>query len=215
MGRLYIVATPIGNLKDITLRALEVLKNVDFVLAEDTRITKKLLSHFDIKKPVLAYHQHSGSGRINEIKNLLSRGKDLALVSDSGTPGISDPGNKLISQIQGVEVIPVPGPCALAAAGSVSGFAMDRFLFLGFLPVKNKRSKFLAKIKESEYPVVFYESPHRILKTLDELKDCEMVVCRELTKKFETIYRGSAQKIASELKEHPIKGEFVVISKKQ
>ena len=216
---LYIVATPIGNLKDITLRALETLKEVDLILAEDTRVTRKLLSHFEIEKEIISYHQHSKSNKIDYILKLLKEGKNLALVSDSGTPGISDPGNKLIEEAvkEGVEVSPIPGPSALASIISVAGFGTDRFLFLGFIPPKNKRNKFLEKVVNSEYPVVFYESCHKILKTLEDLKnlssDLDVVVGRELTKKFETICRGKIEEVLEEVKNFPIKGEFAIIIK--
>lgn len=220
MPILYIVATPIGNLEDISKRALRILSEVDLILCEDTRTTKKLLNHFGIKTPTLSYHQHSKLTRINQILEELKKGKNLALVCDAGTPGISDPGNKLIQIIlkelkDKVKVVPVPGPSAITCSASVAGFSMDRFLFLGFLPQKKKRKKFLEKIVFSEYPVVFYESPYRILKTLEELKevkdDLEVVVCRELTKMFETIYRGKIDEVLEKIKEDKIKGEFVVI----
>jgi len=214
---LYIIATPIGNLKDISLRALETLKGVDLVLAEDTRVARRLLSHFEIKKETISYHQHSKSNKTDYILKLLKEGKDIALVSDSGTPGISDPGNKLVEEVakEGIEISPIPGPSALTALISVAGFGTDRFLFLGFLPPKNKRKKFLEKITNSEYPVVFYESCHKILKTLEDLKGLsgEIVIGRELTKKFETIYRGKVEEVLKEVKSFPIKGEFVIIVK--
>jgi len=216
---LYVVATPIGNLKDISFRALEVLKNVDLILAEDSRVSQKILSYYNIKTPVLSYHQHSKIEKVNYILDLLKNGKRIALVSDSGTPGVSDPGNKLINliindlELKNIKVIPVPGPCALISAASVSGFPMDRFLFLGFLPRKKKRKDFLLQIVNSRYPTIFYESPYRIIKTLNDLdnldKDLEVVVCRELTKKFETIYRG---KIKEVIKRITPKGEFTVIA---
>jgi 16S rRNA (cytidine1402-2'-O)-methyltransferase len=224
MSRLYIVATPIGNLKDITLRAIEILKEVDFVLAEDTRKTKILLDHYQIEKPLISYHQHSKLEKIDQIIDLLKEGKNLALVSEAGTPGISDPGNKLIEKVieslgNKVKIIPIPGPSALTCAASISGFPMDKFLFLGFLPSKRKRKKFFEEIVKSKYPVILYESPYRILKTLKELheakiklnKQLNIVVCRELTKKFETIYRGKIEEVAEKIKNDKIKGEFVII----
>jgi len=211
----YVVATPIGNLKDISLRALEVLKEVDLILCEDTRVTKKLLKYYNIKTSVLSYHQHSKLKKVHYILDLLKQGKNLALVSDSGTPGISDPGRKLIEEIEKLgpfKIIPVPGPSALIAAVSISGFPRDKFIFMGFPPVKKKRKKFFQEVVDSNYPVIFYESPHRILKSLDELKEIsptlEIVVCRELTKKFETIYRGKIKDIIGGIEP---KGEFVVI----
>jgi 16S rRNA (cytidine1402-2'-O)-methyltransferase len=225
MANLYIVATPIGNLEDITLRALRVLKEVDLILCEDTRVTKKLLDRYQIKKPLLSYHQHSKLQKIDYIISLLKEGKNLALVSDSGTPGVSDPGNKLVEEVinrigKKVKIIPIPGPSALTCAASVSGFAMDKFLFLGFLPKKKKRKEILKEILESKYPVIFYESPYRILKTLKELKEAmnseqratnNIVVARELTKKFETIYRGKIEEVIKKIQEDKIRGEFVVI----
>ncbi len=223
MSNLYIVSTPIGNLSDITLRALEILKSVDLILCEDTRVTKKLLEHFGIKTPVLSYHQHSKLQKMNYILDLLKKRKNLALVSDTGTPGISDPGNKLIdfllAKFANLQIVPIPGPSALTAAASISGFPMDKFLFLGFPPTKRKRKKFFKKVIESEYPVIFYESPYRILKTLNELNleaetynlEPKIVVCRELTKKFETIYRGKIEEVIKKIEKDKIKGEFVVI----
>jgi len=220
MVTLYIIGTPIGNLKDITLRALEVLKEVDLILCEDTRVTKKLLEHCQIKKPLLSYHQHSKLKKVNYILELLKQGKNLALVSDAGTPGISDPGNLLVYEAierlrEKVEIIPIPGPSAATAAASISGFPMDKFLFLGFPPAKRKRKKFFQEVIGSKYPVIFYESPYRIIKTLKELSsfisDREVVVCRELTKKFETIYRGEIEEVIKEIEKDIIKGEFVII----
>ncbi len=223
MGILYIVSTPIGNLEDITKRALRILSEVDLILCEDTRETKKLLDRYDIKTPTLSYHQHSEIKRTNEISDLLKRGKKLALVSDAGTPGISDPGNRLISMLVGdltqeVEIVSVPGPSALLAAASISGFPTDRFCFLGFPPVKNKRKKFFEEVANSKYPVIFYESPYRIIKSLTELNSClvdsskkKVVVCRELTKKFETVYRGDIGKVLEEIEKEGPRGEFVVV----
>jgi len=221
MAALYIVATPIGNLKDVTLRALEVLRGVDLILAEDTRITKRLLEHYDIKKPILSYHQHSELKKINYILELLREGKNLALVSDAGTPGISDPGNKLVSEVlkdqklENIKIVPIPGSSVLAAVASISGLSMERFLFLGFPPAKKKRKRFFDQILNSKYPVIFYESPYRILRTLSELKDISpernIIVCRELTKKFETIYRGRIDEVIKKISVDQIKGEFVVI----
>lgn len=217
---LHIVATPIGNLKDISLRALETLKKADLILAEDTRVVRKLLSFFDIQKEVVSYHQHSKLNKTDYILEKLKEGKNIALVSDAGTPGISDPGNKLVEEAvkEKIKVSPIPGPSALTALASVAGFNTDRFLFLGFLPLKNKRKKFLETIVSSEYPVVFYESCHKILKTLRELEnlssDLKVVVGRELTKKFETIYRGNIKEALKEIEVYPIKGEFSIIIKK-
>jgi 16S rRNA (cytidine1402-2'-O)-methyltransferase len=225
MSTLYIVATPIGNLEDISKRALRILSEVDLILSEDTRVTKKLLNYYRIKTPLLSYHQHSKLKKVDYILELLRGGKNLALVSDAGTPGISDPGNKLVSTIASspglvVKIVPVPGPSAVTAVASISGFPMDKFIFLGFPPIKKKRKKFFEEVLTSKYPVIFYESPHRIIKTLEELQTVtnnkqrtmnDIVVCRELTKKFETIYRGSIGKVIEEIKKDKIKGEFVVV----
>jgi len=217
-GKLYIVATPIGNLGDITMRAVETLRNADFVLCEDTRVTKNLLGHFRISRPLISYHQHSDAKKVNEIASLLAEGKNLALVTDAGTPGISDPGNLLIRDLASkdsqTDVIPVPGASAAIAALSISGFPTDKYIFMGFPPHKNKRQKFFREVAGSGYTVVFYESSHRILKCLSELKEVltpatRIVVCRELTKKFESVYRGAIDQI---LKMNiPEKGEFVVV----
>lgn len=225
MAKLFIVATPIGNISDISFRALEVLKGVDLILSEDTRVTKKLLDRYQIKTPSLSYHQHSKLQKVEEIVDLLKKGQNLALVSDAGTPGISDPGNKLIHFLiekigSQVEVISVPGPSALASAASISGFSMDKFVFLGFPPAKKKRKKFFEEAVNLKYPVIFYESPYRIIKTLEELKtfleregkeNKEIFVGRELTKKFETCYRGKTSEVIEKIKKDKIKGEFVVI----
>ena len=217
-GQLYIVATPIGNLKDITLRALDVLKSADLILCEDTRVTIKLLNHFEIKKQVLSYHQHSDFKKTEEIIDLLKQGEKIALVCDAGTPGISDPGGKLIEEIIAsdiADVIPIPGASALSSAVSISGIAMDRFVFMGFPPMKNKRNKYFEKINELEYPVVLYESSHRILKTLKDLLDNpDVIVFRELTKVFETVYRGKTSEVLEKLEKEGPKGEFVVIIRK-
>jgi 16S rRNA (cytidine1402-2'-O)-methyltransferase len=223
MANLYIVATPIGNLEDITLRALEVLKKVDLILCEDTRVTKKLLDRYQIKKPLLSYHQHSKIQKIDYIISLLKERKNLALVSDAGTPGISDPGGKLVNEVMKwlsdqVKIVPIPGPSALTCAVSISGFPMDKFLFFGFLPKKKKRKKILKEIANFNYPVIFYESPYRILKTLEELKEInrelKIVVVKELTKKFETIYRGKIEEVIEKIEKDKLKGEFVVIIRK-
>ena len=221
MSKLYIVATPIGNLSDITERALETLKKVDFILCEDTRVTKKLLDYYKIYTPCEAYHQHTSLKKTDNIIKLLEKGSDMALVSDAGTPGISDPGNKLIERVLDVlgdkiDIIPIPGPSALVALASVSGFPTDKFLFLGFPPVKRKRQKYFQEVLASRYTVIFYESSHRILKTLYELSELSdgnlnIVVGRELTKKFETIYRGNVAEILQKVKNDKVKGEFVII----
>ncbi len=217
-GTLFIVATPIGNLDDMTIRAVETLKSVDYILCEDTRVTRHLLDHFAISTPVKSYHQHSGERVILEIQTLLESGKRVALVTDAGTPGISDPGNVLVNYIvehtKDIVVVPIPGPSAVIAALSISGFPTDKFLFLGFPPHKNKRQKFFQEVAASEHTVVFYESSHRIKKCIDELHavlkpEQQVCIARELTKKFESIYRGTISEILNmNISE---KGEFVVV----
>ncbi|MBI5732172.1 MAG: 16S rRNA (cytidine(1402)-2'-O)-methyltransferase [Candidatus Magasanikbacteria bacterium] len=223
-GTLYIVATPVGNLGDITLRAIETLKKVDLILCEDTRHTLPLLTRFGIKKPLISYHQHSSAAKIKEIVNLLNEGKKLALVTDAGTPGISDPGNLLIEELlkkdSGLKIIPLPGATALIAALSVSGFPADKFYFAGFPPQKKKRRAFFEDLAGRRETVVFYESPRRILKTLDELGEIlgprhEIMAARELTKHFETIYRGSLDSVEEKIKKDSPRGEFVVLIKKE
>lgn len=219
MGTLYIVATPIGNLKDITLRALETLKEADFVLAEDTRVTKKLLLRYGIQTPLLSYHQHSKKQVQEKIFQLLSQGENLALVTDAGTPGISDPGNELIAYLlekdPSISIVPIPGPCALTALASIAGVPMDKFLFLGYPPHKKGRKKFFEQIAQSKYPVIFYESPHRILKTLEDLhslnSDISLVVGGELTKTFERVYRGTLDQMREMMEKDVGKGEFVLL----
>lgn len=216
---LYIVAGPIGNLEDLTFRAKRILEEVDFILAEHPRYLQRLLSFYKIKTPVLPYHQHSSPWQKNKIVNLLKEEKSLALMTDAGTPGIADPGNELIQEIrkkiEGVKIIAIPGPSAAITAASLCGFRMDRFFFLGFLPKKKKRNAWLKEIVNYSCPVILYESPYRLLKTLDQLanlnQDLEIFIGRELTKKFETTYRGKIREVISQLQEGKIKGEFVII----
>lgn len=219
---LYIVATPIGNLKDISLRAIEALKEADFILCEDTRVTRKLLDHYNIAgKRLISYHQHSKLNKVAYITDLLRGGNKLALVSDAGTPGLSDPGNELIRRVldelgNSVRIVPIPGPSALAAIASVAGIPMDTFLFMGFLPHKKKRKKMLAEIGGSKRPVVIYESPYRVLRTLREL--CEInpklniIAGKELTKFFETIYRGNIRDVIEQIQKKEPKGEWVIVA---
>jgi len=217
-GKLYIIATPIGNLGDITLRALETFKRVDLILCEDTRVSKNLLDHYEINKKLVSFHQHSEIAKFKEIENLLLDGKNIGLVTDAGTPGISDPGGLLIEYLvkKGLEnnIMAVPGVSAVIMALSISGFPTDRFTFMGFPPHKNKRQKYFKEVAQAEETVVFYESGHRIMKCLQELKENmdakrQMVVCRELTKKFETVYRGAIEDIMENMKDE--RGEFVVV----
>jgi 16S rRNA (cytidine1402-2'-O)-methyltransferase len=213
-GKIYIVSTPIGNLGDITYRAIETLKSVDLIACEDTRHTLGLLNHFELKKPLISYHQHSKISKIEQIITEVENGKDVAVVTDAGTPGISDPGEKLIQAAieAGIEVIPIPGVSAAITALSVSGLDTDEFVFIGFLPHKKGRQTKLKEIAGEKRTVVLYESPYRIKKLLNELLefagDRQVAVGRELTKKFEEIYRGKISEVLPKIKE---KGEFVVV----
>lgn len=218
MSILYLVATPIGNLEDITLRALRILKEVDVVAAEDTRRTGQLLKHFEISKPLLSYFQFNEARRSEEILQRLQRGEKVALVTDAGTPGISDPGERVVKAAvaAGFKVEPIPGPCALVAGLTASGLPSDEFHFVGFLPHKSgQRRNLLEKLKSIPGTLVFYESPYRILKMLEELADIypdrQVVLARELTKKFEEFLRGSAKDLFTQLQQRSIKGEFVVM----
>lgn len=221
MSKLYIVATPIGNLEDMTFRAIRILKEVDTILCEDTRVTRKLLSHYEIDRPAISYNDHSGLSKVDKIATMLEAGKDLALVSDAGTPGISDPGAQLVSYVREalpeVEIIPIPGASAITTLLSASGITNKEFIFLGFLPHKKGRETMFKEISEAVYPVVVYESPHRVLKTLTSLKkyvgDKNIIIGRELTKKFEQIISGKPDELLEyfEKNEGKRKGEFVII----
>lgn len=215
---LYIVATPIGNLEDITFRAVDVLKKADVILAEDTRHSKILLNKYKIDKKMLSYHSHSGVMKLEKIISLLKEGKSCALISDAGTPGISDPAYKLITTSikEGIQVVPVPGPAAFLTALSASGLSTHQFLYLGFLPLKKGRQTLLKKLKDEERTVVFYESPHRIQKTLTQLKEFvgaerQIVIGRELTKIHEEFIRGTIEEAEEMFKSRKPKGEFVLI----
>lgn len=256
MSKLYIVATPIGNLEDISLRAIRILGEVDLILCEDTRVTKNLLNHYNIKTPTASFHQHSDEVKISHIINDIKNGKDIALVTDAGTPGISDPGGKLVAAVleefgDEVSVESIPGPSAVTAALSISGIPTDKFVFMGFPPHKKGRQTFIRQIIESHLPVVVYESKHRIIKFLQEMKGMtealrmdamnmmaalgdayadkdkvaeyrelikktyltSVVVCRELSKMHETVYRGDIDTIIERITsdQNDQKGEFVVI----
>lgn len=216
MGKLFIVSTPIGNLEDITFRAVKVLKEADLIACEDTRHSRILLDRYQIKTPTVSYHEHSRLQKIDYLIKELKSGKNIALITDAGTPGISDPGGYLIQKAlkNKIEIVSIPGPSAFVAALSVSGFSMNEFLYLGFLPKKKGRQTLLGKLKNEKRTIVFYESPYRIIKTLRELQenlgDREILVARELTKKFEEVYRGEISEIAKKIKP---KGEFIVVIK--
>lgn len=222
---LYIVATPIGNLEDITLRALRVLKEADFVVSEDTRVTRKLLSHFDIQTKTISFHAHSTEKEIENILNLLKEGKNLALVTDAGTPAVSDPGSFLVSLVReklpeeetGVKIVPIPGVSALITAFSISGLKDKEFIFMGFPPHKKGRQTFFKEILNQKYPVIFYESKHRLVKALENINEIDpkkrIVIAKELTKINENILIGSADDLIKRLEENSDlkKGEFVII----
>jgi 16S rRNA (cytidine1402-2'-O)-methyltransferase len=221
MQKFYVVATPIGNLEDITYRAVRILSEVDLILCEDTRVTLNLLNKYNIKNSTMSYHSQSKIGKIDKILELISEGKTLALVSDAGTPTISDPGSILVSKIReafpDIEIIAIPGASALISALSISGLPASEFTFLGFLPHKKGRETLFKEIAVMERTVVFYESPHRIMKTLDSLKkyvgERKVVVARELSKIYEQIVSGSAVEVEKYFLENTdkIRGEFVVL----
>ncbi|HXI75193.1 MAG TPA: 16S rRNA (cytidine(1402)-2'-O)-methyltransferase [Pyrinomonadaceae bacterium] len=217
-GMLYVVATPIGNLGDITLRALEVLKSVDIVAAEDTRHSGLLLKHFEIKKPFVSYHEHNEAARTAELVERLSRGENVALITDAGMPGLSDPGLRLIRECINRELpfTIVPGPSSILTALVGSGFATERFSFCGFLPVKSgRRERELRVAAEREETTVCFESPYRLVKTLQAcstiMPSRQLCVARELTKKFEEFRRGTAAELLAHYEAHPAKGEIVLI----
>jgi len=219
MATLYIVATPIGNLEDITLRAIRILKEVSVVFCEDTRTSAKLFSQYEINTPRESFHAQSPLSKIERIIGLLEEGKDVALISDAGTPGVSDPGSLLVSEVRArtdAKISPIPGASALTAALSVAGVGLSDFVFLGFLPHKKGRNTLFKEMAESERAYIFYESPHRIMKTLESLKGFEnkkVTVLRELTKIFEERVSGTPSEVLAYFIEHAdkVRGEFVVI----
>jgi 16S rRNA (cytidine1402-2'-O)-methyltransferase len=217
-GTLFVVATPIGNLEDITFRAVRTLNEVDLIASEDTRHTKLLLDRYTIATPLTSYHKFNIRSKTTHLVHELLLGKNLALVSDAGTPGISDPGYELIAEAvrQGIKVESIPGASAVIAALSVSGLPTDRFIFEGFLPRKpGKKRKALAALKDEERTVIIYESPFRLLKTLAEVSaifgERPVAVCREMTKRFEEIVRGSAGEVSEKLKDQKVRGEIVLV----
>lgn len=217
-GALYVVATPIGNLEDVTVRALRVLREVDLIAAEDTRHTRKLLAHYDVPTRLTSYHDHAEAAKTPKLIDRLHAGKNVALVSDAGTPGISDPGYRLVNAAaeSGIRVVPVPGPSMVTALLSVGGLPTDRFAFEGFLPARqSRRRRMLHALRREPRTLVLYESPHRLLDCLDdvvaELGDRRVVVGRELTKRFEDILRGSINEVAATLGNRPVKGEVALL----
>lgn len=216
-GTLYIVATPIGNLDDITYRAVKVLSSVDLIAAEDTRKTRILLDHYSISKPMLSYFDHNEKFRATQLVEKLLTGQSVALVSDAGTPGISDPAYRIVRESidRGISVVPIPGASALLAALVVSGLPMNSFVFEGFLPLKKGRRTRLEFLKSEKRTVILYESPHRIIKTLQEILDYfgdrEIVIAREISKKFEEFLRGRTSQVLAKLTTSAPRGEFVVL----
>lgn len=216
---LYIVATPIGNLDDITLRAIKTFEEVDFVFAEDTRVTKKLLNHLGIEKIVYRYDEHTKMHQVSNIANMLENGNKIALVTDAGTPCISDPGFEVVDEAlkRGIKVIPIPGPSAMTAAASVAGISTRRFCFEGFLPKKKGRQTLLKSLASEERTIVIFESPHRIEKTLRDIETFigirEVVIVREITKIYEEILRGTTTELIEKLSKNPVKGEIVLLIK--
>ena len=215
---LYVVATPIGNLNDITLRALEVLKSADVIAAEDTRHSGNLLRHFEIRKPLVSYHEHNEAMRSQELAERLAGGENVALITDAGMPGLSDPGARLIRKCieRGLPFTIIPGASSILTALAGSGFSLEKFSFRGFLPVKSgQRERELRTAAEREETTVFFESPYRILKTLaaaaEIMPDRPLCVARELTKKFEEFRRGTAAELLAHYTAHPAKGEITVV----
>lgn len=218
MSKLYIVPTPIGNLDDITLRAIDVLKQADYILAEDTRTTSFLLKHLGIEKKLYSHHKFNEHATAASVAEAIGEGRTVALVSDAGTPGISDPGFLLVRTCveAGIDVETLPGATALIPALVQSGFPCDRFCFEGFLPQKKGRSKRLQELAEESRSIIFYESPYRVVKCLEQLSEVfgaerKVSVSRELTKKFEQTVRGSIAEVLAHFKEHEPKGEFVIV----
>ncbi|MBR4029514.1 MAG: 16S rRNA (cytidine(1402)-2'-O)-methyltransferase [Alistipes sp.] len=218
MAKLYVVPTPIGNLEDITLRAINVLKEVDFILAEDTRTTSHLLHHLGIEKPMHSHHKFNEHATVGRVAESIAAGRDVALVSDAGTPGISDPGFLLVRKCveEGIEVVTLPGATALIPAVVQSGFPCDRFCFEGFLPQKKGRMKRLQELSTEPRTLVLYESPYRVVKCLEQIaetfgKERRVAVVREITKKFEETVRGTVMEAIAHFKAHEPKGEFVIV----
>jgi 16S rRNA (cytidine1402-2'-O)-methyltransferase len=217
-GILYVVATPIGNLEDISLRALRILKEVDLIAAEDTRHTRNLLTHYDIHTALTSYHEHNEKTQAAKLVEKLRRGENIALVSDAGTPAISDPGYRLVVEAlrSGVQIIPLPGPSAVATVLSASGLPTDRFVFEGFLPAKKQeRETRLQSLRAESRTVVFYEAPHRLQESLVDmlhlLGDREIVVAREVSKIHEEYLRGTIGEVIAQLGEREVKGEITVV----
>jgi len=218
-GKLFVVATPIGNLEDITFRAVRILKEADFIACEDTRVTKKLTFHYSINTQLISFHQHSKLQKIDYLVSEMRAGKNVALVTDAGTPGVSDPGNMLVEEAVNneIQVVAIPGASALASIVSIAGIDLQKFTFLGFPPHKKGRETFFKQIIASELPIVYYESPHRVIKNLQLFQDLgngkKIIVGRELTKIFEEVVRGTVEKVLKYFAQHKdkVRGEFAVV----
>ncbi len=217
-GTLYIAATPIGNLEDLTLRVSRLMREVDLIVSEDTRVTSKILAHLEIKKPMLSVHEHASPERLEQIIERLKRGETILYTCDAGTPGVNDPGGKLVevAYAHGQTVVPLPGPSSMTAAISVCGFAMDEFTYVGFIPHKKGRETLFKEIAARETPTICFESTHRIEKTLEAfakfLSPTRKLFCgRELTKMHETLYRGTIDEVRAALQATSHKGEFVLV----
>ncbi len=216
-GILYVVATPIGNLEDMTFRAVRILKEVDCIACEDTRQTRILLNHHDISTRMLSFFEHNELARVPQLIDMIKEGKSIAVVSDAGTPTISDPAFRLVREAHdhGITVVPIPGACAAVTALCVGGLPTDRFVFEGFLPLKKGRRTRWVQLQEEERTIVLYESPHRLLKTLGQIQeflgDRPLVIARELTKKFEELFRGTVTDALEYFQQHAPRGEFVIL----
>jgi probable S-adenosylmethionine-dependent methyltransferase, YraL family len=216
---LYIVGTPIGNLEDMTFRAVRILKEVDYIFAEDTRVTKKLLTHYRIETIIYRYDEYTKSHQISNIVNLLNGGNSIALITDAGTPCISDPGYELVDEVlkNNIKVSPIPGPSALTAGASIAGISVKRFAFEGFLPKKKGRQTLFRQLKDEERTIIIYESPFRIEKTLRDiheyLGDRYVVIVREISKIYEEILRGTVKELLEQINKKPLKGEIVLFVK--
>ena len=215
-GKLYLIATPIGNLKDITYRAVEILKEVDVIAAEDTRHSLKLLNYLEISKPMISYHRHNEDTKTAELIRILQEGKSIGLITDAGTPGISDPGEEVVKEAikEQIEVIPIPGACALINALIASGLGTKEFAFYGFLPLDKKlRNEKFEDIQKQNKTIIFYEPPHRLIKTLQEMEqrlgNIEVVLAKELTKIHETFTRGTIEEVLETLED--VKGEYIIL----
>ena len=219
LGKLYLVATPIGNLEDITFRAINILKNVDLIAAEDTRHTLKLLNYYEINKPLISYHRHNEDIKTDILINKLLEGKNIAVVTDAGTPGISDPGEEIVKEAikNGIEIVPIPGACALINALISSGLNTKEFAFYGFLPLNKKnRNNTLDRIKREDKTIILYEAPHKLLKTLEDILenigDINCVIAKELTKIHENFTRDNISNILTDLRrKENIKGEYIIL----